>query len=45
MWKIDTVQIQALSFIHRNIYRTCFQKLGLLEDPKGRGEKEKNDRE
>jgi hypothetical protein len=26
MWKTDTIKIQALSYIHTNIYRTCFQK-------------------
>jgi hypothetical protein len=32
---------KALSYIHINIYRTCFPKVGLLEETKGGGKEGK----
>jgi hypothetical protein len=36
--------IQTISYIHINIYRACFQKVGLLKETKVWGEEKKNDR-
>jgi hypothetical protein len=43
MWSIDPIQIHVISYIHINIYRTCTQKVGLVEETKGGGQKGKKD--
>jgi hypothetical protein len=37
MWNTGPVQIQAILYIHTNIYRTCTPKEGLVKETKGGG--------
>jgi hypothetical protein len=41
MWNIGPIQIQAILYIHINIYRTYSQKMELVEGTKGGGERRK----
>jgi hypothetical protein len=45
MWNIGPIQIQAISYIHTNIYRTYTQKWDCKRRPREEGEKIVNNNE